>query len=245
MMAAATGLGMGHRPARADIPRMDKIGTRVRPRLRKLFHGAGLPYPCRGVFLRAFKHDGQLELWAAAHHGDVMTRVRTYAICARSGQLGPKRRQGDEQVPEGCYSIHFYNAWSAFHLAMRVDYPNASDRARGHKWNLGGAIMVHGGCATIGCIPIEDAPIEEVFVASLDAQRKGRRKVPIHIFPTRLNDEGMRMLKTHADATPDRQDLWDELRPIFLAFDESQIVPRVQIDPKSGTYRLVEAAKQV
>ena len=224
---------------------MDKIGARARPRLRKLFADVGLPYPCRSVLLRAFKADDELELWAAERHGEAMTRVQTYAVCARSGQLGPKRRQGDEQVPEGCYHIHRYNAWSGFHMSMRVDYPNASDRIRGHEFDLGGAIMVHGGCATIGCIPIEDGPIEEVFVASLDARRKGRRLTPIHIFPTRLDDDGMRTLKRHADATPARLDLWRELRPIYEAFETSKVVPEVEIDTTTGAYRLVEPAPRV
>ncbi len=239
------GSGWLSRPALADIPRMDAIGKRARPRVRKLFADAGLPYPCRSIFLRAFKADDELELWAAQRHGEPMTRVQTYSICARSGELGPKRRQGDEQVPEGCYHIHRYNAWSGFHMSMRVDYPNASDRVRGHKHDLGGAIMVHGGCATIGCIPIEDGPIEEVFLASLDGRRKGGRLTPIHIFPTRLDEAGLRELKTHPDATPDRLTLWRELQPVYEAFETTKIVPDVEIDRATGTYGLVEAAPAV
>jgi murein L,D-transpeptidase YafK len=224
---------------RADIPRLRKIRARAQPRLVKLFDEAGLPYPCRRVFLRALKHDAELQMWAAAKDRDAMTLVRTYPICASSGELGPKRQQGDEQVPEGCYSIHRYNAWSGFHVSMRVDYPNASDRVRGTRGNLGGAIMVHGGCATIGCIPIEDRPIEEVFIASLDARRAGRHEIPIHIFPTHLDDEGMKMLRGHPDATPARIGLWEELRPIHAAFEETRRVPDIEIDTKTGEYRVV------
>lgn len=229
----------------ADIPRLVKIRKRAEPRVAKLFTDAGLTYPCPSLMLRAFKHDAQLELWGAAHRGDAMTLVQTYPICAPSGELGPKREQGDEQVPEGCYTIHRYNAWSGFHLSMRVDYPNASDRARGNRWNLGGAIIVHGGCATIGCIPIENEPIEEVFLASLDARRAGRHDTPIHILPTRLDADAMAMLRTHPHATPDRIELWEELQPIFEELERTHRVPSVEIDPKTGAYGLVPATMPI
>ena len=47
-----------------------------------------------------------------------------------------------------------------------MSYPNASDRARAKKdgrTKLGGDIMIHGKNVTIGCIPIGDDAIEDVF----------------------------------------------------------------------------------
>jgi murein L,D-transpeptidase YafK len=226
--------------ARADIPRLTRIRTRVMEAIEDLFADRGVAYPPRRVFLRAFKHERQLELWAASHRDDAATLIESHAICAASGVLGPKRRQGDLQVPEGAYVIHRYNAWSKYHLALRVNYPNASDRVRGLRWNLGGAIMVHGECASIGCIAIENRPIERVFIPVLDGGRAGGRQPPIHIFPTRFDDDGAwSRLETADDGNEDLLAFWHELEPIHAAFEETRLVPRVEIEPKSGRYRVV------
>lgn len=233
---------LGPRIASADIPRLSRIRKRVQPDLEAHFAALGLAYPPERAFLRAFKHEGELELWAATTASDALTRVETHPICATSGVLGPKRRYGDGQVPEGVYSIHRYNAWSGFHMSLRVDYPNASDRIRGVRGRLGGAIMVHGDCVTIGCIPIENGPIERVFLTVLDASRAGKRKVPIHVFPARMDAAGMRTLEAHAAKDPDLLAFWRELQPIYRAFEDTQRVPEVDIDPKTGAYALATAA---
>lgn len=229
-------------PIRAEIPRVAGLRKTVVPRLRRRYDDVGLSYPPARVFLRAFKHERELELWASDRKGDAMTLVRTIPICAISGVLGPKRRQGDLQIPEGCYTIHRYNGWSAYHLALRVDYPNASDRVRGHRGNLGGAIMVHGDCVTIGCIPIEDEPIEEVFFSCLDARTGTGVRPAIHIFPTRMDDAGMERLRAHASGDPDLLAFWEELRPIYAAFEEDARVPAFEIEATSGAYRLERAS---
>ena len=54
----------------------------------------------------------------------------SYPICAGSGDLGPKRERGDGQVPEGLYEIDRFNPTSRYHLSLRVNYPNLSDRLR-------------------------------------------------------------------------------------------------------------------
>lgn len=84
-----------------------------------------------------------------------------------SGTLGPKREEGDGQIPEGVYGVEDLNPNSLFHLSLKVSYPNAFDREMAKRegcGNLGGDIMVHGGSATVGCIPIGDDAIEEVVV---------------------------------------------------------------------------------
>jgi murein L,D-transpeptidase YafK len=213
----------------------------VEPQLHTLYSEAGLTYPSRRLFLRAFKHERILEMWAADDPSDEMTLVESYPFCAASGVLGPKRQQGDRQVPEGVYEIHRYNGWSAYHMSLRVNYPNASDRKRGNRWDLGGGIMVHGDCVSIGCIAIEDRPIERVFLSVLAARRAGGRRVPIHILPVRLDKAGREMLAelTKDDPHGDRATLWSELQPIYDAFERDHRVPEVSIDPKTGAYQLI------
>ncbi|MFN3488759.1 MAG: hypothetical protein ACK4YV_06485, partial [Emticicia sp.] len=53
------------------------------------------------LFLRAFKKEQKLEVWAKNKSDDAFTLVKTYEFCATTGILGPKRRSGDRQIPEG------------------------------------------------------------------------------------------------------------------------------------------------
>ena len=91
---------------------------------------------------------------------------RKYPMTGFSGRLGPKLKEGDCQIPEGVYGIEYLNPNSLFHLSLKVSYPNADDKARAKadgRTDLGGDIMIHGGSATVGCIPVGDDAVEEIF----------------------------------------------------------------------------------
>ena len=93
--------------------------------------------------------------------------IKSYPFTGFSGGLGPKLLEGDGQIPEGVYAIEYLNPNSQFHLSVKLDYPNVFDKAKGRadgRDRLGFDIFIHGGSATIGCIPIGDAGIEEVFL---------------------------------------------------------------------------------
>ena len=108
-----------------------------------------------------FKNERSVEL-----HADGWEKPRVYRMTGFNGMLGPKLREGDGQIPEGIYGIEYLNPNSAFHLSLKVSYPGAFDRRHARedgRRNLGGDIMIHGGSATVGCIPIGDDAIEEVF----------------------------------------------------------------------------------
>lgn len=199
------------------------------------FAKAKVAYPPKQLLLRSFKSEGVLELWAG--NGEALVLVSSYPVCASSGGLGPKRAQGDLQVPEGFYTIDALNPWSAYHLSMHVDYPNAADRVRSRHAgvnDLGGDIMVHGDCVTIGCIPIEDGPIKEVYLIVKDAKANGAR-AHIHIFPRRLDDEASLRELLASDAPEDTKQLWRELAEGHLLFDKTRRIPKVRID-KAGRY---------
>lgn len=198
------------------------------------FAAAGVSWPPEELYVRAFKHERELEVWAGAR-GQRLRKVKTFPFCAASGDVGPKRREGDEQVPEGFYTLDQFNPKSSFHLSLRVSYPNASDRVRGER-PLGGAIYVHGACASIGCIAIEDGPIEELYLMVLEARAKMRRDVPIHIFPRRLDAEGLAALERHPRATPERVAFWRGLEPGWRLFEETRRPPRVSVEPGTGAY---------
>ena len=143
-------------------PRVRAARNHAQPGLEELFKNAGLTYPPRRIFLRLFKLEAECELWAASQANGQLTKIKTYAICATSGELGPKRREGDGQVPEGFYHISAFNPWSSFHLSLKIDYPNASDHILSDRRRPGGDIFIHGSCVTIGCVPLRDGPIEEI-----------------------------------------------------------------------------------
>lgn len=99
-----------------------------------------------------------------------------YAIQFGGAPQGHKRFQGDERTPEGRYTIHTRNPNSAYHLSLRISYPNAQDRVyaveRGRS--PGGDIFIHGqpnglragrvsGDWTDGCIAVSNAEIGELW----------------------------------------------------------------------------------
>lgn len=226
LVVASTSLA---EPSRVAQARAAKLAG-----LKSAFADKGVPYPAKELLVRSFKKERQLELWAGDGKGPLVL-VKSWQVCASSGDLGPKRRQGDLQVPEGVYTLDKLNPVSSYHLSLHVDYPNRADRIAGkreHIGNLGGDIMVHGECVTIGCIPIENDPIEELYLAVLDA---GLRP-PIHIFPARLDDAGLQALAATTEDASVRE-LWGDLAHVQRAFDERRRIPRVVVDT-SGRYVL-------
>ena len=205
--------------------------------VESLFEAKGLTGPVE-VFFRVFKREQVLEVWARERGADQFVLLRDYPVCALSGRLGPKRREGDGQIPEGFYSIDLLNPWSDYHLSMRVDYPNPVDRFRGSRGDLGGDIYIHGGCATIGCVPVTDEWIEELYLIAVRARDDGQRRIPTHIFPTRLNDAGLQWLRgTYGEKFIDYP-FWTNLQQGYMAFERSRTLPMVDHD--RGEYRVVE-----
>ncbi len=161
---------------RIDVAERSKI-----PIVKALFESAEVKWPPRQLLLRAFKRDRRLEVWAADSDNGPLTHVTTYEVCYASGELGPKRQEGDFQVPEGFYRIVWFKPKSDFHMAMMVSYPNRSDRILGHAMTPGGEIMVHGGCVSVGCLAMSDERIEELWVIA----RVAPGPIDIHMFPAR------------------------------------------------------------
>lgn len=205
--------------------------------LRRLLASKGLTFPPREIFIRAFKRERVLEVWAR-DRGAVFQRVLTVPFCAASGDLGPKRRSGDGQVPEGFYHLDRFNPWSAFHLSLGLDYPNRADRLREAARHLGGDIFLHGGCASIGCIAITDAGIEPVYLLAAGSHRRGQRRIPVYIFPTRLDERGLAWLRGRHAGRPALLAFWESLRPAYLHFEQKRSLPRVSVDAR-GNYRLL------
>jgi murein L,D-transpeptidase YafK len=187
------------------------------------------------VFIRGFKSEKKLEVWVRSSSDKSFQLYATYPICSSSGELGPKRKQGDGQVPEGFYTISVFNPYSNYYVSLGVDYPNRSDRKLGGGGDLGGAIMIHGNCVTIGCIPITDNKIKEVYVLAAEARNTGQTEIPVHLFPSILDNEHMTGLeKTYASA-PGLLTFWQNLKTGYDYFENNKRLPTVSVAP-DGSY---------
>jgi murein L,D-transpeptidase YafK len=220
-------------PARAELPGPQRAAQAVArtqpiiaPRLRALGARAGDP-----VFMRAFKQESVLELWIQPRGRGPYVRFAAWPICAASGTLGPKLAEGDRQVPEGVYAIpaSAMNNASSYHLSMDTGYPNALDRGLGRT---GSEIMVHGRCASIGCLAMTDPVINQVWTLVDAAHKSGQRAVPIHIFPFVMSRRALA-----AQTASPHHAFWSDLARVYAAFETSRTVPEVSSD--RGRYRVV------
>jgi len=203
--------------------------------LKKRFTDTGLAYPPKAIFLRAFKKEGSVELWGSASEGGSYTLVSTYTICTTSGTLGPKRQTGDGQVPEGFYELDQFNPQSSFFLSLHISYPNASDRILGSHRDPGGNIYLHGDCASIGCIPITDDGIKEVYWAAVLARSSGEQHIPLHIFPSRLTDAEFKELAASHSSQPGVVAFWVNIKQGFDYFEKNHRLPLITV-AKDGRY---------
>jgi murein L,D-transpeptidase YafK len=204
------------------------------PSIKKKLNDLGVDTSDFEIFIRGFKEEKELELWVKSEKNASFLLYTTYRICASSGELGPKRCQGDGQVPEGFYQVSVFNPYSNYHLSLGVSYPNSSDKIFACKRDAGGAIMIHGNCVTIGCIPITDDKIRELYVMAVEAKSDGQASIPIHLFPARLTKEKLEDLKkTFFDKS--LHPFWDNLKTGYDDFEKTKLVKTPTVDSK-GMY---------
>jgi len=141
------------------------------------------------ILVRAYKKESELEVWKRGSNGKYAL-LKTYPICRWSGQLGPKTREGDRQVPEGFYSVTpaQMNPSSAYYLSFDTGYPNAYDRSFGRN---GGDIMVHGACSSRGCFAMTDQNIAEIYSIAREALSAGQRGFQFQSYPFRMTAENL------------------------------------------------------
>ena len=215
------------------FPRYRAAKSNVSSELDQLITSKGLNVNQLRLFIRAFKKEEKLEVWAKNSGEKTFILLKTFPFCYASGTLGPKRRRGDEQVPEGVYFIDRFNPASSFHLSLGINYPNSSDRIRGTK-PLGGDIFIHGGCVSIGCIAISDALIDELYYLAVRAKDNGQSKIPVHIFPFQFSEN---TFQKEIESNGTHRVLWNELKAIHQNFEKNRQLPLIEIS-KSGVYQI-------
>ena len=185
---------------------MDKVGTT----------------PSAPVVIRTYKQEAELEIWKLKGDGQYAL-LKTYPMCRWSGQLGPKLREGDHQVPEGFYTIApgQMNPNSHYYLSFNVGYPNAYDRALGRT---GGDIMVHGICSSAGCFSMTDAQIGEIYAIAREAFNGGERAIQMQSFPFRMTAENLAKHRLDPNIA-----FWKEIKNGADHFEVTKTEPEVLV----------------
>ncbi len=200
--------------------------------IRKLMNNHGITLSNVEVFLRVLKEEEKLQLFAKNRTDSAFKLIKSYDFCSNSGTLGPKRQQGDMQVPEGFYKIDRFNPYSLFYLSMGIDYPNNSDRRLSSASNLGGDIFLHGDCVTVGCVPITDRWIKELYAICVEAKNAGQKDIHVHFFPFEMSDSNF---SDRLVNYPQFKDFWSNLKQGFDHFERAKTIPDIEID-QSGVY---------
>ena len=160
----------------------------------------------------AYKDNDLLDIYARAAQETTYRKILSYTICSRSGQLGPKRKQGDRQVPEGFYHIDRFNPASNFYLSLGLNYPNLADKRKSKASDLGGDIFIHGSCVTIGCLPMTDNHIKEIYLLAVYAKNSGQSKIPVYIFPFQMTDQNLTTYKAKYRNNKELTEFWDNIK---------------------------------
>jgi murein L,D-transpeptidase YafK len=157
------------------------------------------------VLIRAYKKEAEFEIWKMNADGRY-AYLKTFPMCRWSGQLGPKVREGDRQVPEGFYSITpaRMNPNSAYYLSFDVGYPNNYDRALGHS---GGSIMVHGICSSAGCFSMTNEQIAEIYAIAREGFAGGQHAIQMQSYPFRMTAENLAKYRLDPNI-----DFWNQLK---------------------------------
>lgn len=202
----------------------------------KQFENKKLVWPPQAMYIRSFKYDRQLEVWVKGNDKEPYKLFKTYKVCMQSGSMGPKRLQGDYQVPEGFYYINEFNPNSNYHLALGLNYPNASDKILSDSLRPGNAIYIHGNCVSTGCIPITDVPMEELYIIATNVKAQGQDFIPVHVFPVKYNvKKSAEYLNKTLQSKPSLIEFTTKLKEAFNYFEEKKQLPVIMVN-KKGDY---------
>jgi len=212
------------------VERSKKLKSR---KITQQFTKAGIDETNYEMFVQVFKLEQNVQVWARERgSNDEFKPVSRYAFCVISGELGPKRKEGDLQIPEGLYHINRFNPKSNYYLSLGLNYPNASDLILSDKEQPGSDIFIHGGCVTIGCISIGDSWAGEIYIIAENAKKLGQSKVPVYIFPYDMNE------KKHTEFVgkhPHHKKFWDNLKTAYDHIQSTKKPIEFSVE-KDGSY---------
>ena len=181
------------------------------------------------IMIRILKEEGKLEIWKAKadNRFDI---IKSYDICAWSGKLGPKVKEGDRQAPEGFYSLTpaHLNPNSKYYLAINTGFPNRYDAANGRS---GSNLMIHGACSSSGCYSMTDEQVLEIYAFARDAFRGGQTSVQLQAFPFRMDAENMARHRDNQNF-----DFWKMIKVGYDNFEITKRPPEVNVCEKKYVF---------
>jgi murein L,D-transpeptidase YafK len=177
------------------------------------------------ILVRVFKKEAELEVWKKDRQGQ-FALLKTYPICRWSGDLGPKKKQGDRQAPEGFYTITpgQMNPNSNYYLAFNTGFPNAFDRSHGYT---GSELMVHGDCSSRGCYAMTDTQIQEIYALARESFFGGQKQFQFEAFPFRMTALNMAMHRNSPNFA-----FWKMLKEGYDHFEATHQEPKVAVCEK-------------
>lgn len=185
------------------------------------------------ILITAYKQEDILEIYAKNKNDKTYKKIAEYKIAAKSGILGPKRMEGDLQVPEGFYYIDRFNPASSYYLSLGINYPNEADRKKSNAKKLGGDIFIHGANVTIGCMPMTDDKIKEIYLYAIYAKDNGQSKIPVYIFPFKMTDDNFNYYKKIYESS--LIDFWKNIKEGYDIFQNTKKEITIRID-NNGNY---------
>ncbi|CAN1528758.1 YkuD_like domain containing protein [Rhabdaerophilaceae bacterium] len=211
-----------------SLPRNSRHWVALSPEIQSKMSEAGVSRHSP-MLIRAFKKEGELEVWKADNSGEYK-HVKTFPVCRWSGQLGPKKVEGDRQVPEGFYAItpQMLNPNSSFYLSFNIGYPNSYDRSLGRNGSL---IMVHGACSSRGCFSMTDAQIADIYALARESFSGGQKAIQMQSFPFRFTPENL--AKYRAD---EHLPFWKNLKEGSDHFEVTKRAPEVAVCGKKYVF---------
>lgn len=187
------------------------------------------------MLIVVYKDMGTMEVHVKSKDELKYRPLVAYEICAFSGDLGPKRHEGDKQTPEGFYFLERFNARSSFYLSLKVNYPNASDLIKtDNPKSPGSAIMIHGNCVSIGCMAMTDEFIKEIYLMAIYSASNGQQRIPVYIFPFEMTQQNMeRYLKLGKYSK--HEGFWKNLQEGYDLFKKTHEELHISVD-EEGNY---------
>jgi murein L,D-transpeptidase YafK len=195
--------------------------TEITPRLAREIKAKGLDEQ-QPILVRIFKEESELEIWKQKPSGQYAL-FKSYPICRWSGKLGPKRKIGDRQAPEGFYSVSLnqLNPHSKYYLSFNLGYPNRLESALGYE---GEALMVHGACSSAGCFAMSDQGVAEIYAIALKSLQSGQQQFQVQAYPFRMTARNM----AEHQGDPNMS-FWRDLKVGYDSFERTRREPKVSM----------------
>jgi len=216
---------------------MVKLKAEREKEITAMCKAKGVKFPIKNLFIRIFKADKSLEIWALDNTSTSYKLVKSYPLQNFDAGAGPKFNADDEQIPEGVYAINAFDTAFNDFPAVKLNWPNKADKLNGDNDTMKQDIFIYGGNENMGKIPLggESDISRDIFYITFKAYELSKGIIPVHIFPFKMGKKEMKLAKeTYASNITSIQ-FWDNLQPVYQKFESNKRLPIITID-KRGRY---------